>query len=331
MKVTIRKSPKSQHNQRIESVVALLHAVQRHFIFRVLDDDRLNPTGGKVSAMALARPFEEATNGNFDILLVDDLLDDNWFSHEYRASSVITLGDWESEYALPALKAYLTYQIAQAIINFSADMSEEMALKMVHEPPEGCMFDMTVHKPDIKYGMIAGNICSDCVGRLKKLGVSEDAIGAVEAILQLVRSHALARPVTLDPSAAFVVMRFTQNDENDNAWKHGIKPGVKAAGYEPYRADSRVESGQILDKILRAIQRSRLVIAKIDDKNLNVFFELGLAMGLSKDVLLISESSLVIKLPSDLRNWECLTYPSGDYENLKASVEKYLRKTYLHE
>ena len=83
--------------------------------------------------------------------------------------------------------------------------------------------------------------------------------------------------------------------------------------------------------MFRAIQRCRLVIAKIDEANLNVYFELGVAIGQAKDVLLVCESSLIVNLPSDLKNWECLTFPKGDYEYLKQSIEKYLRKTYLHE
>jgi len=312
-------------------VVAQLQAVQRHFVFTVIDDEGLNSTGNKVNAKTLATPYENAANDQYTILLVDDLLTDHWFSHEYRVSSVITLGDWEQEYAPPSIKAYLAYEIAQSLISFAADLSEEMALNIVHEPPEGCMFDMAAYKPNIRYGMIAGNLCPACAVQLKALGVSEDAIAAVESILLLVRSEALSRPITLDPVSVFVVMRFTNNDDNDNAWKYGIRPGVEDVGYRPFRGDHRVESGQILDKVFRAIQRSRLVIAKIDETNLNVYFELGLAIGLAKDVLLISESSLVLNLlPSDLRNWECLTYPKGDYESLKESVSKYLRHRYLH-
>jgi hypothetical protein len=331
VKITIHKSPKSPHAQRILSVVAQLHSVQRYFIFTVADDERLNSTGQAADAATLAHPYESRADGQYDILIVDDLLVDNWFSHEYRASSVITLGDWERIYAPPSLKAYLTYQIAQSIISFAADLSEEMAMNLVHEPPQGCIFDLAAHKPSIRYGMVAGNLCPACAIKLRALGVSEDAIAAVEAILQLVRSESLARPVALDPASAFIVMRFTNNDDNDNAWKYGIRPGVEDVGYKAFRADNHIESGQIFEKVFRAIRRSRLVIAKIDEVNLNVYFELGVAMGLFKDVLLISEQSLVLNLPSDLRNWECLTYPKGDYDRLKQSVSAYLRHTYLHE
>ena len=52
--------------------------------------------------------------------------------------------------APPSLRAYVMYQVAQALIHFSADMSEEIALNMVHEPPVGCVYDMAIEKHNIK-------------------------------------------------------------------------------------------------------------------------------------------------------------------------------------
>lgn len=65
----------------------------------------------------------------------------------------------------------------------------------------------------------------------------------------------------------------------------------------------------MLEKIVRNIDKSRFVITKVDSNNLNVYFELGLAMGKQKDVLLIAEKDLVLQLPSDLRNREYEIFP----------------------
>ena len=83
-----------------------------------------------------------------------------------------------------------------------------------------------------------------------------------------------------------------------------------------------------MDKVNAAIKRSRLIIAKIDENNLNVYFELGLAMGLDKDVLLVAEKNLTLILPSDLRSWECLTYNRGDYEQLREKIKAFLTEQY---
>lgn len=52
------------------------------------------------------------------------------------------------------------------------------------------------------------------------------------------------------------------------------------------------------------------------------------SMGWDKDVLLVSEKDLVLQLPSDLRNWECLTYTKGDYDELMNKIEQYYRSKY---
>lgn len=94
------------------------------------------------------------------------------------------------------------------------------------------------------------------------------------------------------------------------------------------RADNEISSGQLLEKVEHNIEKSRFVIAKVDSDNLNVYFELGLSMGWDKDVLLVSEKDLVLQLPSDLRNWECLTYTKGDYDELMNKIEQYYRSKY---
>jgi len=328
MRINVIVNSANAHLRRVESVVSLINGCQRYYRLELLSDQRFERTGGLPSAEALARDLEKAWPETHVVLVIEDAFDDNWFSHEYRTAAVITTSDWESTYAPPSLRAYLMYQLAQALVHFSADMSEEMALNLVHEPPVGCIYDLALLKPNIKLGMVAGNVCHRCVGQLRALGTPDAAIDAVIRIVSLVRAEALGRPITFDPQEIFVVMRFSRNDENDNAWKHGIKPGIESCGLRAVRGDDYVESGQILEKVDKAIRRSRLVIVKVDENNLNVYYELGFAMGLGKDVLLVSENSLILNLPSDLKNWECLTYEKGNYEQLAAAVGEFLTHQY---
>lgn len=324
MIVNLLVSPTCTHVRRVESVASLVNGCQRHYRLELVRDSDLDKTKDEISPEVLAGKLEAKYPDRHFIAITEDKFDDNWFSHEYRTSAVITVCDWEALYAPPSLRAYLMYQVAQALIHFSAEMSEEIALNMVHEPPVGCVYDMAIEKPSIKLGMVAGNICHQCVGQLRALGTPELAIDSVRKIVALVRSEALGRPIPFDPSEVFVVMRFTLNDENDNAWKYGLKPGIETCGFRASRGDDKVESRHILDKVDSAIRRSRLVVAKVDENNLNVYYELGLAMGLEKDVLLVSEESLAINLPSDLRSWECLTYQKGNFAQLADRVKKFL-------
>lgn len=321
-------SPKCTHLRRVESVASLINGCQQHYRLELQHESALDKTGMKVSAKALTEMLEAKNAEKIVIGIAEDAFDDNWFSHEYRSAAVITVFDWEAIYAPPSLRAYVMYQVAQALIHFSADMSEEIAMNIVHEPPVGCVYDFSLEKPNIKLGMVAGNLCHQCVGQLRALGTSDAAIDAVRRIVAIVRAEALGQPITFDPSEVFVVMRFSTNDENDNAWKYGLKIGIDACGFRATRGDDRVESRHILDKVDSAIRRSRLVVAKVDENNLNVYYELGLAMGLEKDVLLVSEASLAINLPSDLRSWECLTYDRGNYQQLADRVKAFLVTQY---
>jgi len=328
MIVTLLVSPKCTHLRRVESVVSLVNGCQRHYRIEVQHESALDKTGHKVKAQELAAVLESKHTDKILIGITEDPFDDNWFSHEYRVSAVVTVSDWEADYAPPSLRAYVMYQMAQAFIHFSADMSEEIAMNIVHEPPVGCIYDFSLNKPNIKLGMVAGNLCLQCAGQLRALGTSDTAIDAVRRIVGIVRAEALGQQVTFDPSEVFVVMRFSTNDENDNAWNYGLKTGIDACGFRATRGDDQVESRHILDKVDSAIRRSRLVVAKVDENNLNVYYELGLAMGLGKDVLLVSEASLAINLPSDLRSWECLTYDRGNYQQLAERVKKFLVAQY---
>lgn len=158
-----------------------------------------------------------------------------------------------------------------------------MELQLVHSDSEACVFDFCENKEDIKLGMIGGTICPQCQGILRRYGVDYNAIYALEQILDVVRSESIGKPIIIDDNQAFVVMRFTNNDENDHAYKYGIKAALEAMEVKCVRADDTINSAQILQKILKSIERSRFVIAKVDERNLNVYFELGLAMGLSKN------------------------------------------------
>jgi hypothetical protein len=70
----------------------------------------------------------------------------------------------------------LVYQIAQSAINFIADISENMVMKIVHDSAVGCMFDFCCNKKDIKLGMVSGTICPKCKGSLRTFGVDENVL-----------------------------------------------------------------------------------------------------------------------------------------------------------
>ena len=170
MDIMVYFSNNNSHTRRIESAVALINGCQNYYHLHSALDTRLSCSGVKINAKKkTCDQFEAECTMPHCILVSEDLFDDNWFSHEYRSSAIITIGDWEANFAPPSLKSYLMYQMAQALIHFSADMSEQMALNIVHDPPVGCLYDMAINKPDIKLGMVAGNLCPHYVSQLRSL------------------------------------------------------------------------------------------------------------------------------------------------------------------
>ena len=316
----------SRKNQIIKAI-SIINGLQNYYFLMLesSDNDVVNETYVDWDVFSKLYSIK---NDEYVIFITEKPFVDNWFSHEEYQFSVITMHDWEKLFAPPSLKAYLVYQIAQAVISFEGDLSEKMEMRMVHDYAEGCIFDLCMDKTDIHLGMIAGNICPKCRGNLLRYGISEKAIYSVERMLSYVRSEAIGRPIVFDEDAAFIVMRFSQNDENDHAFLYGIRPALEKLKIKCIRADNQITSGQLLEKIKKNIEKSRFIIIKVDSNNLNVYFELGLAMGLSKDVLLISQEDLVLHLPTDLRNWECLTYSEGNYDQLKNKVIKFFADQY---
>lgn len=145
--------------------------------------------------------------------------------------------------------------MAQAAICFEGDLNERMEMRMVHDFAEGCIFDLCFDKIDIKLGMIAGNICPQCRAVLLRYGMSEKALNAIERMLWFVRSEAIGKPIIFNEDAAFIVMRFSTNDENDNAYKYGIKSALETLNIKVVRADNIISSGQILEKVQRNIEK----------------------------------------------------------------------------
>ena len=327
MVITVTCYKDNNRRAQVDKAIKILNGVQRYYHYTLCIEDQDDPFTMAINWDLFCQRHGE--NGRKVIFITEKPFDDNWFSHEEANYAIITTSDWEKLFAPPSLGAYLAYKIAQATINFTADIREEMALRLVHDRAEGCMFDFCGFKTDIKLGMVAGTICPQCRGALVRYGVPEKALDAIERILLYVRSEAIGKPLLFNEREAFIVMRFSANDENDHAYKYGIQTALKKLSILGTRADNQISSGPILQKVRQSIERSRFVIVKVDSNNLNVYYELGLAMGLDKEILLICEESLILELPTDIKNLECLTYPKGNYEILESRVVRFFKENYL--
>ncbi len=103
---------------------------------------------------------------------------------------------------------------------------------------------------------------------------------------------------------AFVLMPFSPM--MDQVYEVLIRPSLESAGYVVARADSDLNQRAIMQDIVAGIQRADLVVADMTGRNANVFYELGLAQGIRKRVVLLAQSTTDI--PFDLGAYRTVIY-----------------------
>lgn len=108
----------------------------------------------------------------------------------------------------------------------------------------------------------------------------------------------------LDPQLCFVLMPFS--DSLQPIYDDHIRPTVESAGLVCQRADDVVGTNAITWDIWERINRARFLIADLTNQNANVFYELGLAHAISKDVVLLTQSMDFV--PFDLKSLRCIVY-----------------------
>jgi hypothetical protein len=123
-----------------------------------------------------------------------------------------------------------------------------------------------------------------------------------------IRCFKTGGPCTVDvqekPRSVFVIMPFAS--AFDDVYELGIKASVEALGWECQRADEIIHNRDIMCQVCQGIRQARLVIADLTGQNANVFYELGMAHALEKDVILLSQD--VGDVPFDLRPMNIIAY-----------------------
>jgi nucleoside 2-deoxyribosyltransferase len=79
-------------------------------------------------------------------------------------------------------------------------------------------------------------------------------------------------------------------------------------GLRPLRGDEEFIAGDVFPHILRLIVRARIVIANIEGRNPNVFYELGIAHALGKTTILVAEANK--EIPFDIKAKKLILYKS---------------------
>jgi hypothetical protein len=112
----------------------------------------------------------------------------------------------------------------------------------------------------------------------------------------------------------------------DRYYQEIYVPAIKEAGFEPIRADELFSTGSVVEQIWDQIEKAKILLADLSDKNANVFYELGLAHAARKPV--VFTSSNVDDVPFDLRHLRVIIYDIREPEwapRLRSSIADYLR------
>ncbi|GEM_PF-5339487 len=118
----------------------------------------------------------------------------------------------------------------------------------------------------------------------------------------------------------FVLMPFGAK-WSDRIWMKQIKPIVEACGLPCFRADD-LYGNNVMEDVAKGITESRIIIAEITDRNPNVFYELGAAHALGKNVILLAQNENDI--PFDIRSHRCILYEDNldGYEILRTNLQR---------
>jgi hypothetical protein len=111
-----------------------------------------------------------------------------------------------------------------------------------------------------------------------------------------------------DKYKIFFIMPF--DPEFNDLYEH-VKEMIENEDeiFEVFRADNLLNQQNILKDIVLAINNSDLIVADLTDLNANVFYELGLAHALRKDVILLTQQ--LDELPFDLRSYRVISYSTN--------------------
>lgn len=124
----------------------------------------------------------------------------------------------------------------------------------------------------------------------------------------------------------FVLMPFAPKRTSEIYEEYVKKPLNDELGIACKRADNFYESSLIMSNIWREINAAKFIIADLTGRNPNVFYELGLAHVVGKDVILIAEKK--DDIPFDLSGVRTIIYGDSpnSWKQLASDVVEYARQ-----
>ena len=121
----------------------------------------------------------------------------------------------------------------------------------------------------------------------------------------------LAERIVTTPSV-FVIMSFAERGQYRDLYK-AIKRVCDKYEYVARRVDEANLFKRIVPEIMRQLRQSAYVIADVTEPKPNVFYELGIAEGLRKEIILVAKKGTT--LPFDINDFPVIFWDSfSDFE-----------------
>lgn len=132
----------------------------------------------------------------------------------------------------------------------------------------------------------------------------------------------------LEPAHVFMAIPFSES--YNDFYKDFIATPVRDVGLEPVRVDEMPTPARrrpIVEQIEEAIARSRFVIADVSGWNPNVVYELGLAMGISKPILVLCDNrQFEERIAFDFQPYRLIIYSPYKAEALREVLTTKVRE-----
>jgi tetratricopeptide (TPR) repeat protein len=131
------------------------------------------------------------------------------------------------------------------------------------------------------------------------------------------------REVEMDENMCFVLMPFSSDLKP--IYEDSIRPTVEKVGLKCLRADEIFDVREIMEDVWEYICRARVVVAELTGRNPNVFYELGIAHSLGKEVICIAQT--LDDIPFDIRHRRHIiyTYTPRGVKQLEQQLEETIK------
>jgi len=110
------------------------------------------------------------------------------------------------------------------------------------------------------------------------------------------------------PNKKFVFVLMPFDEKYTDVYKLGIKESCSEKSLYCERVDEQNFSETILDRIFNQINKADIIIAEVTEKNPNVYYEIGYAHGLGKEVILCTSNAS--EIPFDFKHFPHIIYTS---------------------